>query len=147
MIHQISIFFPKQLVVASARSKFPVHRCKTGGAVAKTEFHELCQFGKLQNVAKDGKIGSLWHGRPATRPGPGVAIRTTVSRSNPRFWTGVGVHTPCNFYNAPILLKMGTRSHLPWICIPFVAEIDIRIISIISMAISESTPIFETSNC
>ena len=42
---------------------------------------------------------------------------------------------------------MGTRSHLPWICIPFVAEIDIRIISIISMAISEMTPIFETSNC
>ena len=52
-------FFPKQLVVASARSKFPVHRCKTGGAVAKTEFQELCQFGKLQNVAMDGQIGSL----------------------------------------------------------------------------------------
>ena len=60
MIHQMPIFFPKQLVVASARSKFPVHRCKTGGAVAKTEFQELCQFGKLQNVAMDGQIGSLW---------------------------------------------------------------------------------------
>ena len=50
-------FFPKQLVVASARSKFPVHRCKTGGAVAKTEFHELCNFGKLQMWPRMVRLG------------------------------------------------------------------------------------------
>ena len=77
MIHQELIFFPKQLVVASARSKFPVHRCKTGGAVAKTEFQELCQFGKLQNVAMDGQIGSLWEGHHAE-------LESNVGFSSPR---------------------------------------------------------------